>query len=304
MTNQRNQTVGFIGLGAMGGPMAANLLKKGHRLVVYDLDSKKNAHFAAQGAEVAEGPADVSRQAHIVFTMVDTTEQSQDVIVCAGGIVDGAETGDAVVCMSTIDPAAIVRMNGTLAAKGIGIIDAPVAGMIKGAVEGTLRTFVGGDAATLDLCRPVMASMCSEILHIGAHGQGMTMKLINNMLYKINSIAAIEAMVLGVKAGLDPKMMLDAIGNSTGNSPAFQYRARRMIERNFEGVRLDISYKDLVLETALGRTYQVPLFLSNVCLQIFEMGRAAGLGSRDATSLVQIYEQITGVKVGKEPKGQ
>jgi 3-hydroxyisobutyrate dehydrogenase-like beta-hydroxyacid dehydrogenase len=298
--SDRNSSVGFIGLGMMGAPMATNILKHGHKLVVYDIDEKKNARFQELGATVAAGPADVARRARIVITMVDTTEQSREVTVLKGGIIDGAESGDAVLCMSTIDPTAAVRMHEQLAPKAIGMLDAPVAGMIKGAKEGTLRAFVGGDTATLEMCRPVLESMTSEIIHIGALGQGLTMKLINNMLYKVSSIAAIEAMVLGVKAGLDPKMMLEAIGRSTGNSPAFQYRAQRMIKRDFEGVRLDISYKDMLLETSLGRTFQVPLLLPNVCLQIFEMGRAAGLGSKDATSLVTIYEQITGVKVGEE----
>ncbi len=231
---------------------------------------------------------------------VDTTAQSQEVTVLEGGIIDGAQSGDVVVCMSTIDPMVVKEMNEKLSARGIGMIDAPVSGMIKGAAEGTLRAFVGGDAATLDSCRPVLEAMTSEIIHVGPLGQGLIMKLINNMLYKVSSIAAIEAVVLGVKAGLDPKMMLDVIGRSTGNSPAFQYRTQRMIDRNFEGVRLDISYKDMVLETSLGRSLKVPLLLPNVCLQIFEMGRAAGFGSNDATALVKIYEQITGVTVGKE----
>jgi 3-hydroxyisobutyrate dehydrogenase-like beta-hydroxyacid dehydrogenase len=126
------------------------------------------------------------------------------------------------------------------------------------------------------------------------------MKLINNMLYKVNSIVAIEGMVLGVKAGLDPRMMLDVIGPSTGGSPAFRYRAERMVERNFDGVRLDVSYKDLTLETNLGRSLAVPLFLPNVCMQIYEMGRAAGYGSEDATAIVKIYEGLTGVTVGGE----
>ena len=298
--NTRHDTVGLIGLGLMGGPMAANILKGGHPLVVYDIDPKKNAQFAALGAKVGSGPADVARQARIVVTMVDTTEQSEEVTVLNGGIIDGGQAGDVVLCMSTIDPKMVLKMSEKLSAKGVRIVDSPVAGMIKGAKEGTLRAFVGGEAATLEACRSVLDSMTSEIIHVGPLGHGLTMKLINNMLYKINSIAAIEAIVLGVKAGLDPEMMLNAIGRSTGNSPAFQYRAQRMIKRDFEGVRLDISYKDMVLETSLGREFKVPLLLANVCLQVYEMGRAAGLGSKDATSLVTIYEQITGVTVGEE----
>jgi len=298
--NARTDTVGIIGLGMMGSGMAANILKAGHSLVVYDIDDKKNARFVELGAKAGTSPSDVARQARVVITMVDTTAQSEEVTVLKGGIIDGAQPGDVVLCMSTIDPMAVKKMHEKLSAKGIGMIDSPVSGMIKGATEGTLRAFVGGDAAALDKCRPVLESMTSEIIHVGALGQGLVMKLINNMLYKVSSIAAIEGMVLGVKAGLDPQMMLDVIGRSTGNSPAFQYRAQRMINRNFEGVRLDISYKDMELETSLGKSLQVPLLLPNVCLQIFEMGRAAGLGSKDATALVQIYEQITGVTVGRE----
>ncbi|MBT4489970.1 MAG: NAD(P)-dependent oxidoreductase [Rhodospirillaceae bacterium] len=301
MTNAtRIDSIGLIGLGMMGSGMAANILKAGLPLIVCDIDETKNHQLEALGATVAQGPADVARQARVVITMVDTTAQSEEVTVAAGGIIDGAQAGDAVICMSTVDPVVVKQMGETLAEKQIGMIDAPVSGMIKGANEGTLRAFVGGDGATVELCRRALEPMTSEIIHVGELGQGLVMKLINNMMYKVNSIAAIEGMVLGVKAGLDPKMMLDVIGQSTGNSQAFQYRAPRMIERNFDGVRLDISYKDLELETGLGRSLMVPLFLPNVCMQIFEMGRAAGLGDRDATAIVQLYEQWTNATVGSD----
>jgi 3-hydroxyisobutyrate dehydrogenase-like beta-hydroxyacid dehydrogenase len=296
----RNNTVGFIGLGMMGSPMATNILKVGHPLVVYDIDPRKNARFAEFGAKVGDGPADVAKRSRIVVTMVDTTEQSEEVTLLEGGIIDGAQSGDVVLCMSTIDPMVIKRMHEKLSAKGIGIIDSPVTGMVKGATEGSLKAFVGGDAATLDSCRPVLEAMTSEIIHVGALGQGLILKLINNMLAKVHSIAAVEAMVLGVKAGLDPEMMLDAIGRSTGNSAAFQYRVPRMIKRDFEGIPLDISYKDMVLETGLGRSLKVPLLLPNVCLQILEMGRASGLGRSDAAALVKVYEQMTGGTVGQK----
>jgi 3-hydroxyisobutyrate dehydrogenase len=299
-TQTRNNTIGFIGLGNMGSGMAANLIKAGFALVVYDVNAKRNQQLGELGAKVGSGPADVARQASIVITMADTTAQSEEIIVQGGGIIDAAQAGDLVICMSTIDPVAVRKMSEMLAAKGAAIIDAPVSGGHAGANEGTLRTFVGGDAANLERVRHILKPMTSIVFHVGGLGQGMTMKLINNMLYKVSSIAAIEGMVLGVKAGLDPKMMLEVIGQSTGQSPAFKYRAERMISRNFDGIRLDISHKDMVLETSLGRSLKVPLLLPNVALQVFEMGRAAGLGDKDATSIVTIYEQITGVKVGKD----
>jgi 3-hydroxyisobutyrate dehydrogenase-like beta-hydroxyacid dehydrogenase len=275
--------------------MALNVLKAGFHLVVYDLDQTKTAQFAAIGARVANGPDDVARQARIVITMVDTTEQSKRVTLLPGGIIDGAQKDDIVLCMSTIDPASITQWQETLAASGVHILDAPVTGMIQGAKDGTLKALVGGDTASLDACRPVLVSMTSEIIHVGSLGQGLLMKLVNNMLYKVNSIAAIEGLVLGVKAGLDPKMMLEVIGGSTGGSPAFTYRAKRMISRDFEGVRLDISYKDMVMETSLGRSLKVPLMLPNLALQIFEMGRAAGLGGKDASALITIFERLAGM---------
>ena len=300
MIGERDQTVGFIGLGMMGSAMARSILQAGHSLIVYDVDTGKSEALASLGAAVASGPDDVGRQARIVITMVDTTSQSRDVIVEPGGVIDGARPDDVVVCMSTIDPAAVTRMSEILSAKGIGLIESPVSGMVKGAETGTLRAFVGGDAATLDSCRHVLEAMTSEIIHIGPVGHGMVMKLINNMLSKVNGIAAIEGMVLGVKAGLEPQMIYDVIGRSTGNSAAFQYRAPRMINRDFEGIRLDISCKDLELETSLGTLLNVPLFLPNITKQVYEMGRAAGFGAKDATAIVQIYERITGVTVGEK----
>lgn len=298
--SDRAHTVGFIGLGKMGAGMATNLLKAGRRVVVYDIDPAKNAYFAEQGAVPASGPREVAERGRTVITMVDTTAQSRDVIVGPEGIISAAQPGDAVICMSTIDPEAVKAMHATLAARGVGLIEAPVTGMIKGAIDGTLRAFVGGDPETLESCRSVLEPMTSEIIHIGPIGHGLTMKLINNMLSKINSIAAIEGIVLGAKAGLDPQLMLDVIGKSTGNSPAFQYRAQRIIDRNFDGVRLDISCKDLELETSLGSALHVPLFLANVTKQVYEMGRAAGYGDLDATVIVQIYEQLTGITVGEQ----
>lgn len=300
MTQERGATVGFIGLGQMGMGMATNLRKAGVPLVVYDIDKAKNDAMAELGAIVATGPADVARQAGIVCTMVDTNEQSQDVIVRPGGILDAAQAGDIVMCMSTIDPVTVREMHDILAEHGVRMIESPVVGMVKGAVAGTLRAYVGGEAEVVEACRHVFEPMTQEVIHVGGIGQGLAMKLINNMLYHVSSIAAIEAMVLGVKAGLDPEVMKDVIGRSTGNSAAFQYRADRMIRRDFDGVRLDISVKDMELELSLGKSFGVPLLLPAIALQVFRMGSASGMGSDDATGIVRIYEQICQTKIGED----
>jgi 3-hydroxyisobutyrate dehydrogenase-like beta-hydroxyacid dehydrogenase len=164
----RDQTVGFVGLGQMGLPMAENVLKKGHSLVAYDIDQRKVERFVALGAQAASGPADVAHRARTVISMVDTTSQAEEVIVGPGGFIETAQPGDVIVSMSTIDPLALKRMSQRLAEKGIDIIDAPVTGMEQGAKAGALKACVGGDPAALERARPVLQAMTSEITHFGA----------------------------------------------------------------------------------------------------------------------------------------
>lgn len=296
-TPDRNTTVGFIGLGQMGGPMAANLLKKGHPVVVFDIDKKRVDQYVAMGAKAGSGPADLARRASRVISMVDTTGQAEEVICGPGGIIDAAQAGDVVISMSTIDPVALQKMAAKLAPKGIDIIDSPVTGMEKGAIAGTLNAYIGGTAAALEKARPVLESMTSTITHIGSIGQGTVMKLINNMLMQVNRVLITEALVLGAKAGLDPQLMVDIIGKATGNSVAFQYTAPKILKREFEGIRMDITYKDVELQTNLARSLGVPMFIAPVALQVYQMAKGAGLGSKDAVSIVTMYEQWTGVPV-------
>jgi 3-hydroxyisobutyrate dehydrogenase-like beta-hydroxyacid dehydrogenase len=297
-TQDRNSTVGFVGLGMMGAPMAANLLGKGHPLVVHDIDARKVDHFVGLGAQKGAGPADLARRASRIVSMVDTTAQAEEVIVGPEGILASARPGDVVISMSTLDPMALKAMRRQLAAKGIELIDAPVSGMEKGAREGTLKAFVGGEAAALEQARPVLEAMCAEIIHFGEIGQGTIMKLVNNMLMQAGRVLVAEAMALGAKAGLDPQQMVDVIGRSTGNSVVFQYSAPRMVRREFEGIRMDITFKDLEIQTQLAKSLGMPMFMATIAQQVYQMGRAAGLGSEDSSAVVKVYEQFTGVPVG------
>jgi 3-hydroxyisobutyrate dehydrogenase len=287
--------VGFIGLGMMGVHMATNVVKKGHPLVVYDIVPDKNARLAELGATIANDPADVSRQARVVILMVDTEEQVEDVLFGLRGMIQTMQPGDKVICMSTIDPDAIRRFSTKLTEKGVGIIDAPVSGMELGAREGTLKAFVGGAAADLSACKPVLEAMTMTIMHIGPLGQGLVMKLVNNMLCQVGWVVAAEALVLGTKAGLDRKQMVEMISNATGNSVAFQYMAPRWLERNFEGIRLDITYKDMQHQINLAKSLGVPMFMANVAQQVYQLARCSGYGSNDGISVVKVYEELTGL---------
>lgn len=293
----RDQTVAFVGLGMMGGPMAENLLKKGHRVVVYDIDQKKLSHFAALGAQVATGPADAARQAAVAISMVDTTSQAEEVIGGPSGFIQTAQAGDVIISMSTIDLMMLRRLHPRLKEKGVELIDSPVTGMEKGAKDGTLNAYVGGDLAALERARPVLQSMATKITHFGAVGQGLAMKLMNNMLFQVNRVLIVEALALGVKAGLDPKQMFETISGTTGNSVAFQYSAPRILNREFDGIRMDITFKDVELQTQLAKSLGMPMFMANTALQVYQMARALGLGDQDGVAVVQMYENWTGVAV-------
>ncbi|HSV83658.1 MAG TPA: NAD(P)-dependent oxidoreductase [Ramlibacter sp.] len=293
----RQETVAFVGLGQMGGPMAENLLKKGHAVVVFDIDKRKVAQFAELGAQAATGPADAARQASVLISMVDTTAQAEEVISGPDGFMQAAQPGDVVISMGTIDLMLLRRLHPTLKAKGVELLDAPVTGMEKGAIEGTLNAYVGGDAAALEKVRPVLASMATKITHFGAIGQGLAMKLINNMLFQVNRVLIMEGLALGAKAGLDPQQMFETISGTTGNSVAFQYSAPKILKRDFEGIRMDITFKDVELQTQLAKSLGMPMFIANAALQVYQMARAKGLGDKDAVSTIQLYEEWTGVRV-------
>lgn len=297
MIAQRDNTVGFIGLGMMGLPMATNILKKRHPLVVYDRVRERTALLAAEGATAGASAKDVSERAKIVVLMVDTTSQVHEVLFEKDGLIHGARAGDKVICMSTIDPESTKKFAATLATKGIALLDAPVAGMVKGAREGTLRAFVGGDSADVELCRPALDAMASTVAHMGPVGQGMVMKLINNMLCQLGWVIISEALVLGTKAGLDPKLMVQMIEGATGDSMAFKYMAPKWLARDFDGIRLDITYKDVQNQIDLGRSLGVPMFMASLGHQIYQMARTAGHGNEDGIAIVKIYEQLTGVKL-------
>lgn len=298
MSNQtREATVGFVGLGMMGRPMAENIVKKGHPLVVFDIDPGKVAHLVSLGAQAAAGPAEVARRARTVISMVDTTAQAEEVIVGAGGFIDAAQAGDVVLSMGTIDPMMLRKMHRKLAEQGVDLLDAPVSGMEKGAIAGTLNAYVGGDAGALERARPVLEAMTATITHFGEIGNGTSMKLVNNMLFQVGRILIAEALALGAKAGLDPVQMVETIGKATGNSVAFQYSAPKILGRQFEGIRMDITYKDIELQTGLAKALGVPMFIAPAAQQVYQIGRASGLGSQDGTAIIKLYEQWTGVPV-------
>ncbi|GAB7555415.1 NAD(P)-dependent oxidoreductase [Novosphingobium sp. 11B] len=297
MSSDRNATVGFIGLGAMGQPMALNIAKAGMPMVVFDIAPERFSPLEQLGARWAASPAMVAEAATIIISMVDTKAQNEAVIFGDDGIAQNAREGDLVIVMSTIDPEASRDFRDRLAERGILLVDAPVTGMIEGAKAGRLNAYVGGSPEAVECARPVLQTMTQEILHVGDAGQGSTLKLINNMLAQANRVLVVEAMVLAAKAGIDLQLLIDTVSRSTGNSVIFQHAAPRLLSRDFTGIRMDITIKDLETETQIGKSLGVPLFMANVAQQVYMMAKAAGYGSEDPAAVVKVYEQLTGVSL-------
>jgi 3-hydroxyisobutyrate dehydrogenase len=291
--------IGFIGLGKMGRPMATNLCRKGSRLVVYDVSRGPVDELAQLGAEVASGVPDLASRADIVFTMLPDSPVVDEVVTGRDGVLANLRPGSVVVDMSTIDPLVARRIGDALAARGVVMLDAPVSGGTERANSGELSVIVGGPAETFEACRDLFKAMGTKIFHVGGLGQGLAMKLVNNMLVQVNMVAVAEALVLGVKAGLDPKTIYEVVRVSTGTSSAFERGAARMLARDFSPAgTVDISFKDQELETAFAKQLGAPLLLANVSQQVYQMARAAGLGKQDGTAIIQVLERLAGVKVG------
>ena len=291
--------VGFIGLGNMGRPMALNLAKRGILLIVHDIDAAKVAPLRERGAKVADSAAQVAEASQRTIVMVETTAQAESVIAGERGIVTTAGRGHIVICMSTIDPFALRRLAERLATRGVAMLDAPVSGGTERATSGELSIIAGGDSATFEACRDLFTAMGTKLFHVGGLGQGLAMKLVNNMLVQVNTVAVAEALVLGVKAGLDPQTIYDVVRASTGNSFAFETRVPRILRRDFSpGGTVDISFKDQELETAFAKQLGVPVLLANVTQQVYQMARAAGFNKLDGSAIVKVLERLAGVQVG------
>jgi 2-hydroxymethylglutarate dehydrogenase len=289
---------GFIGLGAMGGPMALNMLKAGIPLVVHDIDASKVDTLVAAGAEKATSSKAAAEGCERCICLVETTAQAQDVILGEDGIIHGVEAGNIVLCMSTIDPLVAKDIAKQLNAKGVQMLDAPISGGTHKAEAGTLAVIVGGEAETFEKCRDIFDAVGEHAFHIGEQGQGLVMKLINNMLGITNTIVLLEGLTIGAKSGIGLQTMYDVLKVSSGDSAAVDFRVPRIMSGDFKpGGTMDIVYKDQELITGYAKNIGVPTFMANVSQQIYQMARTAGLNKEDSSAVIKIYEQLADVSV-------
>lgn len=296
---ERDKMVGIVGVGVMGGGMARNLLAKGFPLVAFDVDQAALDDIVGRGAKRASSAKEVAEQAATLICMVETTAQSEAVLVGPNGFLPAIRQGDRVISAATIDPNAVVEWAETFRSKGVELFDAPVSGGSIRADKGDLSAIVGGDASALEDIRPVLEAYSSRVFHVGKVGQGLAMKHVNNLMVQTTTVALAEAFVMGAKAGLDAQSMYDVLSVSTGASAALEMRAPRFIGGDFEpGGTIDITIKDQSLQTDFARSLGVPMFMANVSLQIYQMAKAQGLSKHDGASVVTLYEKLAGVTLG------
>jgi len=290
--------VGFVGLGLMGGPMALNVLKAGFPLSVYNRTASRTAQHAEAGASVAPSLAALAEQVDVVCSCVTGPLDVEAVYLGPDGLLEHLKPGTLAIEMSTIDPATQRGVGTAAAERGIGYLDAPVSGGVGGARDGTLTIILGGEAKDVERARPVLDSMGRRIYHAGPLGAGATAKLMNQLISSINAVAAIEGMLLGTRAGIDPQLLYEILTNSSATSGALVSMKSYALAGNFApGFTVDNMEKDVTLALQLARELQMPLFAGSVAQQFLRSAQAAGLGDRHTAAQILPLERLLGVEV-------
>ena len=294
-----SERVGFIGLGAMGAPMARNLLSAGHEVVAFTRNADVLAELAAEGAETGAGPADVAARTDVVVTMLPTSPVVAEVVAGPGGVLEGARPGSLVVDMSTIDPSVSRSLAATARERGVGMLDAPVSGGDVGARQGTLSIMVGGEPSDFERARPVFEALGKTIVHVGPHGAGQVVKACNQVVVGITYAAVSEALVLGSKAGVDPALILDVLSGGLAANRIMEVRRRNFLEHDFTpGFKIDLHHKDLTIALEAGGENGVPLPLTAAVQQMFRALRAHGRGDLDHSALLTLIEDMADHRIG------
>jgi 3-hydroxyisobutyrate dehydrogenase len=286
----------------MGKRMAKRIFEAGYKIKVFDVMEPVLNEFKKLGVETGESPGDVAVDADVVFMSLPNSRIVTNVVLGEDGILPKARPGTIIVDLSSITPKAIRDIYKKTSSKGVEVLDAPVSGGSAGAEAGTLTIMVGGKKEVFEKVEPILKVIGKTIYHVGEIGAGDTIKLVNNLLLGANMVAVAEALALGVKAGLDPQVMFEVITNSSGNSYALKAKYPNFISKgNFEpGFMIDLQYKDLELAVETAKDLGIPLIMGNIAQQMFDIAKAEGLGQKDISSVINLYEKWSGIAVRKE----
>ena len=291
--------VGFIGTGNMGNPMAGNLVKAGHRVIVHDLQREVATNLLEMGAHWADTPKEMAGDSEVVFTSLPMPRDVDAVTLGEDGILEGATPGSIYVDLSTNSPTAIRAIHRAFQEKGVMVADAPVSGGEYGAASGTLAVMVGGDEDVFRRIKPALDAIGSHVVHCGPIGSGMVCKICNNMISMGSGVLLAEAFTLGVKAGVDLAVLNDVIANSSGSCRRLTERfPRHLFRGDFEpGFALGLAAKDVRLATDLGRELGLPMELANLVDQQHVEALGRGWASHDSDSIARLQEEKAGIQL-------
>lgn len=293
--------LGFLGLGIMGYPMARNLLGAGHEVALWSHTAAKAERLAKEGAGTAcATPREVAEKADYVFLCVGDTAMSEEVILGREGVAEGAKPDTVVVDASTVSPSRSRLIGRKLAERGIHFLDAPCTGSRPGAENGTLTFMVGGERDVFERAKPYFEPMGKQLFYCGGPGMGLHAKLTQNLILSNLLQAFNEGMVLAVKAGVDPEVMLEILNHSAARSGLIAFKAPYVFRRDFStNFSTRWMHKDIGLMLESAGELQVPLPLTAVTHQIFRAAMAQGYADDDMCSVIKVLEGLAGVEVKK-----
>ena len=291
--------VGFIGLGVMGGPMAANVLKGGHELTVYDLNPQAVARLTAQGAKAARSPREVGQGSEVVITMLPEPHHVEGVVLGENGAAAGMAAGSTFIDMSTIDPTTSQRIAAALKPRGIAMVDSPVGKTSEHAVSGTLTLMIGGDAADIERVRPVLACMGNQFFICGGQGMGHAMKMTNNLLATTIMCANTEALAIGAKCGLTLETMVEVMKTTMGwnQQLAVALPKKAFLGDDSPGFMVKLAAKDVRLAVAQARQQGFEPLVGTGALATLDRAAQLGRADRDTAALLFLREQELGIRV-------
>ena len=293
-------TIGFIGTGIMGKPMARNLLKAGYQLVVYNRSASSMNELAAEGARTASNPREVAEQSNIIITMLPDSPQVLEVMSGEHGVLAGARANTLVIDMSTISPVVTQQLAQAAQARGVRMLDAPVSGGDVGAQQGTLSIMVGGSAGDFEEAKPLFEVLGKTVVHVGGNGAGQVVKACNQIVVALTIEAVSEALVLGSKAGVDPTVILRVLSGGLAANRVMEVRGPNFLEHNFQpGFKIALHQKDLGIALAAGRDYGVPLPVTAIVDQMLLALKVRGQGEQDHSALLTLIEDLAQHRIGE-----
>ncbi|MFE4710834.1 NAD(P)-dependent oxidoreductase [Paenibacillus sp. NPDC056722] len=298
-------TIGFIGLGTMGAPMASNLLRGGFQVTVYNRTASKCTPLVEEGAQAAATPRAAAEGKDVIITMISNDDSIREVYYGEEGILGTLKPGTVVIDSSTISPGLVQEIAAAVEARGSQFLDAPVTGSKPAAVDGTLVFMVGGSAEVIEANRALFDTMGKKLLHMGGNGRGAVAKLAHNTMVGIHNVALAEGFSIAVKSGVPADKFLELVQLGSAGSKQAELKGRKIIENDFSNqFSLALMLKDLKLASSLSDATGVPTPMLGLAKSLFQAGYTQGFGEEDLSAVVKTYESWIGQKIGEEKPEQ